>query len=325
MKRGTSGLCGVLAIDKPGGMSSHDVVNHVRHLTGERRVGHAGTLDPMATGLLLVGVGAATRLSHYLTGHDKTYRARIVFGVSTDTDDAEGRVATYYSQGEPGRGAERLEDVDPQEVLDAIVGPCDQVPPAYSAIKKNGVTAYKAAREGKKIELEARGVEIYSAVLVGTGTAPVDLDDGSGGRFVADLPWWDVDLHVSKGTYIRSIARDLGLKLGCGAYLGALRRTAVADFSIEDAHTLDELERLVEAGEPLPWANPASLLGFPVLNLSEAQKKDVTNGREIREPAPRSVTCVSCVSGGKLMAVYEREKDRLRPVTVIPGGVVGVV
>lgn len=325
MKRGASGLCGVLAIDKPGGMSSHDVVNHVRRLTGERRVGHAGTLDPMATGLLLVGVGAATRLSPYLSGHDKTYEARIVFGISTDTDDAEGRVVDYYAQGKPGEGTEKLEGLDPQDVLDGIVGCCDQMPPAFSAIKKNGVTAYKAAREGKRLELEARPVEIYSAELQGTGASAVDLDDGEGGRFRAELPYWDVVLRVSKGTYIRSIARDLGLKLGCGAHLGALRRTAVAGLAIEEAHTLEELERISEQDEPLPWANPASLLGFPVLRLSESQERAVANGCELRERAPMDVSRVSCVSGGKLLAVYEREQDRLKPATVIPGGVVGVV
>lgn len=325
MKRGASGLCGVLAIDKPGGMSSHDVVNRVRRLTGERRVGHAGTLDPMATGLLLVGVGAATRLSPYLSGHDKTYEARIVFGISTDTDDAEGRAVDYYEQGKPGEGTEKLDGLDPQDVLDGIVGRCDQMPPAFSAIKKNGVTAYKAAREGKKLELEARSVEIYSAKLQGTGATAVDLDDGKGGRLQTELPYWDVVLRVSKGTYIRSIARDLGLKLGCGAHLGALRRTAVAGLTIEEAHTLGELERISEQGAPLPWANPASLLGFPILRLSESQERAVANGCELRERAPKNVTRVSCVSEGKLLAVYERAQDRLKPATVIPGGVVGVV
>lgn len=325
MKRGTSGLCGVLAIDKPGAMSSHDVVNRVRRFTGERRVGHAGTLDPMATGLLFVGVGAATRLSNYLTGHDKTYRARIVFGVSTDTDDAEGHIAPYYAQGRPGGGLEKLDEIDPQEVLGGLVGECDQIPPAYSAIKKNGVTAYKAAREGKKLELAARKVRIYSAELAGTGSQRVSLEDGETGRFEGELPFWDVKLHVSKGTYIRSIARDLGVKLGCGAYLGSLRRTAVAGFSVESAHTLEELERTVGGGGRLPWADPADLLGFPVLRLDEEQEKNVANGCELRGQALQAATdCISCVSGGKLLAVYKREGSRLRPVTVIPGGVVGV-
>ena len=122
-----------------------------------------------------------------------------------------------------------LEQLDPANVLSELVGPTMQLPPAYSAIKKNGVTAYKAAREGKTIELEPREVTIYDATFIAHGVQSVDLDDGQGGRFTASLPYWDVDLHVSKGTYIRSIARDLGHQLGCGAHLGALRRTAVAD------------------------------------------------------------------------------------------------
>lgn len=325
MKRGASGLSGILAIDKPSLMTSHDVVNRVRRLTGERRVGHAGTLDPLATGLLLVAVGSATRLSNYLTGHDKAYRARIVFGAFADTDDAQGRVVSYGGCGAPGTGLESLDGVDPQTVLAGIEGACEQMPPAYSAIKKNGVTAYKAAREGRKLELEARPVEIYRAAFVAAGTAHASLDDGAGGRFEAELPYWDVDFRVSKGTYIRSIARDLGLKLGCGAYLGALRRTAIADMSLADAHALDELEALARAGSPLPWADPAGLLGFPVLQLDESQVKDVSNGRDLRGAAAQAVSRVSCVAGDRLLAVYEREKSRLKPATVIPGGVAGVV
>ena len=146
MKRGASGLCGVLAIDKPQGVTSHDVVNVVRRLTGEKRVGHAGTLDPMATGLMLVCVGAATRLSAYLTGHGKSYTARIVFGAATDTDDADGRIVRALSASDLGEALSKLEQLDPQEVLNGILGTSLQLPPAYSAIKKNGVTAYKAAR-----------------------------------------------------------------------------------------------------------------------------------------------------------------------------------
>ena len=170
MKRGTSGLCGVLAIDKPAGITSHDVVDRVRRITGERRVGHAGTLDPMATGLMLVGVGAATRLSNYLTGHDKAYSARIVFGVATDTDDAEGRIVTQFSSSAPGEGLTVLGGLDPQQTLSSLVGKAKQLPPAYSAIKKNGVTAYKAAREGKARRLLAgRAHAITGRVVHGRG------------------------------------------------------------------------------------------------------------------------------------------------------------
>ncbi|MGI6032091.1 MAG: tRNA pseudouridine(55) synthase TruB [Coriobacteriales bacterium] len=324
MKRGTSGLCGVLAIDKPKGITSHGVVDRVRRITGERRVGHAGTLDPMATGLLLVGVGAATRLSDYLSGHDKAYRARIVFGVATDTDDAEGRVSTFFSNSEPGKGLEVLDGLDADGVLQGLVGPLEQLPPAYSAIKKNGVVAYKAAREGKPLELERRHVNIEAAKLVSTGVQNVALDDGEGGTFSAELPYWDVDFEVSKGTYIRSIARDLGQQLGCGAHLGALRRTAIADLEIDAAVTLDELEQRHEQGLDLPWCDPTKLLGFPVLELDEQQARAVSNGRELSEDADVSSEHVACVSGNRLLAVYACESGRLKPATVIPGGVFGV-
>lgn len=326
MKRGESGLSGLLAIDKPAGMTSHDVVNAVRRLTGERRVGHAGTLDPMATGLLLVCVGPATRLSTFLTGHDKSYIARIVFGVATDTDDAEGRVTTAYTKTEPGQGLVALAEVDPQELLAQMQGEQMQLPPAYSAIKKNGVTAYKAAREGKEIELEPRKVSIYSAKLLSTGFEDVALDDGNGGVFSSTLPYWDVALSVSKGTYIRSIARDLGQRLGCGAHLTALRRTNSGSLCVEDAVNLEELVALKENGATLPWVDPAAALEAPVVKLNEQQLKDVQNGRELRAggTALPMGSLVSCVHAGKLMAVYQDAGGKLKPQAVIPGGVCGV-
>ena len=322
MKRCPTGLCGVLAIDKPSGVTSHDVVNSVRRITGERRVGHAGTLDPLATGLMLVGVGAATRLATYLTGHDKAYRARFVFGVATDTDDAQGRVLEPY-------GAERLEErlaalgaVRPQATCAALVGSTQQLPPAYSAIKKNGVAAYKAAREGTPIELQPRQVSIYEAHLEGSGQVRERLATVDGGVVEVQLPCWDVYLRVSKGTYIRSIARDLGAQLGCGAHVGALRRVAVGDCRIERACTLQQLQRCVQRGEELPWCDPAELLGFPVLELDEGQVADVSNGRQLHAQAAGPQ--VSCVAQHKLLAVYTPNGATLRPATVIPGGVVGV-
>lgn len=325
MRRGASGLCGVLAIDKPKGITSHDVVNAVRRVTGERRVGHAGTLDPMAEGLMLVCVGAATRLSAYLTGHDKRYTARIVFGAATDTDDAEGRITTAYTKTAPGEGLAGLASVEPQQLLDGITGPTMQLPPAYSAIKKNGVTAYKAAREGRELELEPRQVTVYGARFLGAGFEEVDLDDGQGGRFAATLPYWDVDLEVSKGTYIRSIARDLGQSLGCGAHLSALRRTEVGGTGLERAVSLEELAAAAAAGRELPWEDPVALLGVrSVCELTEPELKDVSNGRPLRRELPVGLT--ACVSEGRLMALYEREggEGPARPELVIPGGVCGV-
>ena len=366
MKRGASGLAGVLAIDKPQGMTSHDAVNRVRRLSGERRVGHAGTLDPAASGLLFVGVGPATRLSRYLSGAAKSYRARVVFGVATDTDDAQGRALGEASGGTAGLPAPSpaavkalLDEGAARAALDAVKGPALQMPPAYSAIKKGGVTAYKAAREGKAIELEPRPVHVYEADLLGVGVGECSVADGQGGRIAAEMPWWDISFRVSKGTYIRAIARDLGVRCGCGAHLGALRRTAVGAFGVAGACTLDALEERVADGAGLPWVDPAAVLGFPVLELADADCAAVSNGAAIAAPAllgeaggdvaaapagrgetgggpvggglaresPRDAepSFVSCVAGGRLLAVYERDGVLLRPATVVPGGVAGVV
>ena len=322
MKRGATGLCGVLAIDKPYGMTSHDVVDRVRRITGERRVGHAGTLDPTATGLMLVGVGAATRLTSYLTGHDKAYRARIVFGASTDTDDSEGRVIGGSGAEEAQELLSALGEEGAAGAVSSLAGTSMQTPPAYSAIKKNGVAAYKAAREGAAIEVEPRQVTVYQASLEGRPSVRVSLPAREGPSFEAELPCWDVYLRVSKGTYIRSIARDLGATLGCGAYLGALRRVSIADFGIERAVTLEDVERCARDGEELPWCDPAALLGFPVLELDDSQADDVCHGRQLQ--APSEASQVSCVSHNRLLAVYTAVGGTLRPATVIPGGVVGV-
>ncbi|MDR2035954.1 MAG: tRNA pseudouridine(55) synthase TruB, partial [Coriobacteriales bacterium] len=184
-RRNPTGLSGILALDKPANMSSHDVVNTVRRLTGERRVGHTGTLDPLATGLLLVCVGPATRLADYFMAGTKTYEARICFGRATSTDDAEGETVQECSL------PSRLKDASyASEVLAAMPGAFEQMPPRYSAIKKEGITAYKAARAGKQLALEPRPVELHDATVMATG---------------AD--YWDVRLTVSKGFYVRSFAR----------------------------------------------------------------------------------------------------------------------
>ncbi len=325
MKRGASGLCGILAVDKPQGVTSHDVVNVVRRMTGEKRVGHAGTLDPMATGLMLVCVGAATRLSACLTGHDKSYTARIVFGIATDTDDADGRIVAPSGDTSLEERLALLEGVDAQEVLDGILGTSKQLPPAYSAIKKNGVTAYKAAREGKQLELEPREVTIHKAQIVGQGVEHARLSDGEGGLFEADLAYWDVELAVSKGTYIRSIARDLGCMLGCGAHLGALRRTSVASCSVDDAHTLEEFAALFAQRGHIPWADPVELLGLGYTReLADDELQDVSNGRRLSAGPGNVQGLVCCVHGGRLMALYEADGAALKPQVVIPGGVAGV-
>ena len=199
MKRGDTDLCLVLAVDKPSGMTSHDVVSRARRIFGEKRVGHTGTLDPLASGVLPLCVGPATRLDQFLTGHDKSYVVSVVFGAATDTDDCDGEVIRT--------------GVVPDEVFDpffasvfvgGLVGKSKQLPPVYSAIKVGGTKACDAARKGRVIDLAPRDIEVYSAELLGIGGA-----DG------AEPARWDIAFKVSKGTYIRALARDIGHSLGC--------------------------------------------------------------------------------------------------------------
>jgi tRNA pseudouridine55 synthase len=217
---------GLIVVDKPAGMTSHDVVGRIRRLARTRRVGHAGTLDPMATGVLVVGVERATRLLTYLVGHDKVYRATVRLGQSTVTDDAEGEVTATASTG-------ALAEADLRAAAAAFIGSTMQVPSAVSAIKVNGVRAYARVRQGEQVALAARPVVISRLVL----TAVRRVADAGGAELV------DVDIEVacSAGTYVRAIARDLGARLGVGGHLTALRRTAVGPITLVEASTLDEL------------------------------------------------------------------------------------
>ena len=228
MKRGESGLSLLVAVNKPLGMSSHDVVNRCRRIFAERRVGHTGTLDPLATGVLPICVGPATRLDKYLTGHDKRYRVSIAFGCETTTDDSEGQVT---------RSAEvPMHLYDPsyaQSFVKSLVGKHQQVPPTYSAVKVNGVKAYEAARKGKEVDLQFREIEIYDAAFLGT-SAPSD----------PTALCWDIEVAVSKGTYIRSLARDVGRILDCPAHVHSLERVQSGTISIEQAVSLETLETL---------------------------------------------------------------------------------
>ncbi|MDR2197039.1 MAG: tRNA pseudouridine(55) synthase TruB [Coriobacteriales bacterium] len=244
-RRGATSLDGVLAVDKPAKMTSHDVVDRVRRISGEGRVGHAGTLDPMATGLLLVCVGPACRRFATLAGARKSYEARIIFGTATQSDDAEGeRIATAAvpeKVGEPSFA---------RELLSRFEGEQEQIPPQVSAIKTDGVAAYRRVRRGETVAVKPRRVTIYALELLGMGVveaarvagvagADESADAGSGAH---DARWWDIAAEVSKGTYIRSLARDLGEACGTRAHLGALRRTRIGTVGIELAYTLEALE-----------------------------------------------------------------------------------
>lgn len=261
MRRGGTDLSLVVGIDKPCGMTSHDVVNRCRRIFGEKRVGHTGTLDPMASGAMAVCVGPATKLSNYLTFHDKAYLARIVFGTATDTDDAEGAVVRTAAV------PERLADgACAQAVLDALVGKASQLPPAYSAKKVGGVKAYEAARRGQVIDLRPREVEIFAAELAFIGRTP------EGALF------WDARFEVSAGTYIRSIARDLGVANGTCAHLAALRRVRSGALSVGECVSLEALEDDPRLGR----LDPVRLLGARYAAAdSPALEKAARNGGRI--------------------------------------------
>jgi len=299
-RRGDSGLCGILVVDKPEGLTSHDVVNRVRRVCGERRVGHAGTLDPMATGLLVVLVGPATRLAPYLTAADKSYRASVVFGTQTDTDDAQGEVVTTRPV-----PASVLDTEFARQTVTALLGVHQQVPPAFSAIKRGGEVAYAAARRGEALEIEPRSVEVFSADLVG-----VDADAGE----------WDLELSVSKGTYIRAIARDLGAELGTAAHLGALRRTRSGALEVGHAISLQSLE----AAEMVAalFVDPVGAVGLPVVEVTAEQAVYVTHGKRLPlAPSLAQGAFFSVVHQGRLLAIFEQGADDARVSVVIPGGV----
>ena len=227
MKRGQSGLSLVVGVKKPVGMSSHDVVNRCRRIFGEKRVGHTGTLDPLASGVLPILIGPATRLDAYMVGHDKEYLVGIRFGWETNTDDGEGQ-ATRTAAAPP-----HLDDEEfAARYLESLVGTHEQVPPAYSAIKVNGQTAYKLARAGKDAALEARTIEVLSSRLSG-----ISRDDA--GNLV-----WSAEFSVSKGTYIRALARDIGRDLGSAAHVASLERTRAGRIRLEQCMSLETLENL---------------------------------------------------------------------------------
>lgn len=229
-----------MGVDKPAGMTSHDVVNACRRIFGERRVGHTGTLDPLATGALAVCVGPACRLDRFLVGHDKAYCVRVAFGWETTTDDAQGEPTVR----KPVR-PQVLDEAFARARARALVGAHEQVPPAYSAIKVNGAPVYRAARAGADVELAPRRVEVLSCRLVGLGGD-------------ATAAWWDLEVTVSKGTYVRSLARDLGREIDVPAHVAALRRTRAGALPVEECVSLEALAELKEDAA----ADPVALLGY---------------------------------------------------------------
>ena len=263
MKRGSSGLSLIVGIRKPQGMSSHDVVNKVRGVFGEKRVGHTGTLDPLAEGVLPICVGPATRLDKYLVGHDKAYRATIAFGAETDTCDAEGEVVARAPL-----APALADEAYARAALAGLVGKQMQVPPAYCAVKIKGKPAYERVRAGEDVRIESRAIEVHRAKLV-----RIETDDCAAVS-------WVVDLEVSKGTYIRSIARDLGRKLDSCAYMAALQRRQVGRISLDDCVSLDTLADLRENAA----LDPVRVLGYRYAFADEMQR-EVRNGNPLSSDA----------------------------------------
>ncbi|MDY0087628.1 MAG: tRNA pseudouridine(55) synthase TruB [Coriobacteriia bacterium] len=296
----------MLPIDKPMGLTSHDVVAAVRRATGEGRVGHAGTLDPSATGVLVILIGSATRLTPLLTAAQKTYQARITFGTATDTDDADGTVT--HTAAVP----QTLTDPEVARThIASIMGPHEQVPPAYSAIKRGGVVAHRAARSGSPIELRPRTIEILDSRLNAVQT---------GGELS-----WDVTLTVSKGTYIRALARDIGTSLGTVAHLSALRRLSSGAITLADAFPLSEV---VDAPARVPghFTDPVSALGVPLRVVTPDEVPRINVGSTVGLGDLADVppgTAISMAEEHRLWAVYRVSPagDILVPDVVLAGGV----
>ncbi len=283
-RRPDSGVSGCVVIDKPTGCTSHDVVDQVRRRLGTRKVGHSGTLDPDATGVLILGVGAGTKLLQFVTGADKSYTAEIVFGTETDTLDAGGQVTATYDMG----------SLDPVEVAGAVsnlTGPIEQIPPMVSAVKVDGRRLHELAREGVEIERKPRPVTVHR----------FDIEQTS------DPLVYRAEVDCSSGTYIRTLAADLGTALGGGAHLRNLRRSAVGTVTEAEAESLDDFT-LRPVRDLLP--------GVAVVTADAAMATDVSHGRSLGPSTGSGL--VGVVDGvGDLIALYESRDGELRAVKVL--------
>ncbi len=255
---------GILVVSKPAGPTSHDVIDTVRRLTGVRRVGHGGTLDPFAMGVLPVFIGRATRMVDYHRGDAKHYRASVVFGASSTTDDIDGEMT-------PGQGP-APERAAVEAALASFRGQIEQVPPDHSAVHVGGKRAYELARGGEKPEIAARTVTIHALELTEWDTAD------------PERPMAVLEVHCSAGTYVRSLARDLGQLLGCGAYLGALTRTASGPFGLDAAHSLEHVRSELAAGNlgSLLLAPDTGLDHIPMVRIPDADRAAIARGQIIR-------------------------------------------
>ncbi|WP_449224249.1 tRNA pseudouridine(55) synthase TruB [Agromyces binzhouensis] len=293
---------GILLVDKPQGMTSHDVVARVRRLAGTRKVGHAGTLDPMATGLLLLGIETSTRLLHHLVGLDKEYLATVRLGWGTTTDDAEGEAL-------PAASAEAVAAIARAAVeagMAELTGTIDQVPSAVSAVKVDGKRAYQRVRDGEAVELAARTVTVSAFELL-------DVREGAG--------WLDLDVRVacSSGTYVRALARDLGAALGVGGHLTALRRTRIGRFDVAEAGSLEGID--VAAARLAPAEAARRVL--PAVEVDADAVRDLRHGKRIAageaaSALPGGTPMAAVGPGDVLVAIVERRGPQLKVVTGFP-------
>jgi len=287
---------GLIVVDKPGGMTSHDVVARIRRLAKTRRVGHGGTLDPMATGVLVIGVGRATRLLTYVIGAAKSYAGTIRLGQTTVTDDAEGDVTATIAAG-------HVTDAQITAGLAALTGEIDQVPSAVSAIKINGQRAYKRVRDGETVEIPSRRVTISTLEILAVRRDEPDVIDV------------DVDVTCSSGTYIRAIARDLGAGLGVGGHLTALRRTAVGGFTLAEAATLAQLEERAPEVVNLSLEQAADRF-FARREATAQETKTLSHGGPL-DPVGINGPYAVFAPDGRLLAIVSERDGRARAEIVL--------
>ena len=277
-------ISGVLVVDKPVGLTSHDVVQVVRKGTNIRRAGHTGTLDPRASGVLVVLIGPAVRLSEYVSASDKRYQAVVRLGATTDTYDADGRILSTSP-------VDKITESQFEEALEDFVGEIEQVPPPYSAIKIKGRKAYEMAREGEEVDMQPRRIKVYSLELL--EWAP---------------PEAVIDVYCSSGTYVRSLAHDLGEKLGCGAHLIGLRRTKSGRFTLRDAVPLRKLRDAFEEGSWYQFLIPAAeaLSDWPAIELDQDQVDALRHGHRIATTdGPEAEMARGISEQGELVALLE--------------------
>jgi tRNA pseudouridine55 synthase len=292
------GPSGFLVVDKPSGWTSHDVVDAARGWLGTRRVGHLGTLDPLATGVLPLAVRAATKLVPFVQDRDKGYAGAIELGVVTDTLDAEGRVLRRHEGPWPDESAVR-------EAMEGFIGEVEQVPPMFSAVKKDGVPLHKLAREGREVEREPKTIHVSRFALR-----------------KYDAPRLEIEVDCSGGTYVRVLAADLGERLGCGAHLADLRRTRSGPFTLDQASSPETLREEADAGElARRLVSPLEALGLPALRLDPHEIEAISQGGEIAAeatPEAPGARMVGHDGAGQVVGILELLPGRrLRPLRVL--------